>query len=67
MKEKKSLKCIDCDKVFSLKGNLKKHIDSAHEGKKSFKCNICDASFSQKGNLNLHIEPVHDHNEKKPL
>ena len=33
---KTSFKCDICDKVFSLKGNLKKHTDSAHEGKKLF-------------------------------
>ena len=62
---KTSFKCDICDKVFSLKGNLKKHTDSAHEGKKPFKCNICTSSFSEKGSLNRHIESIHE--GKKPF
>jgi hypothetical protein len=27
--------------------SLKKHVESAHEGKKSFKCDICDATENQ--------------------
>ena len=27
-----------CDKIFSEKGTLKKHISSVHEGNKPFKC-----------------------------
>ena len=36
-----------CDKIFSEKGTLKKHISSVHEGNKPFKCNDCGTAFSQ--------------------
>ena len=48
--------CNVCDKVFSYKQYLNKHIESAHEGKKPFNCNVCNEVFSEKGHLNQHIE-----------
>ena len=60
-----SLKCDKCSSVFKTKGNLKRHIESVHEGKKPFKCNICDSSFSRNTHLNAHIASVHE--GKKPF
>ena len=58
-----------CDKSFSDKSNLNKHVTTVHEEKKPFKCNICDAgfvsegdfcvsSFTKKNNLKNHVEVV---------
>ena len=44
----KGLQCKMCEKSFSKKDNMTKHMASIHEGKKAFKCEICDKSFSQK-------------------
>ena len=59
------LKCDICSSLFKTKRQLKKHIESVHEGKKPFKCNICDVSFSQKHNLETHVVSVHE--GKKPF
>ena len=56
----KNHKCETCGKVFSLKGNLKKHLKHVHKGIKAYKCYICSRTFSQKGNLKIHISSVHE-------
>ena len=60
---------------FANKQNLKKHIETVHEGIKPFKCSICDVKFANnynpqiqesqikfanKQNLKKHIETVHE-------
>ena len=57
--EKFSLQCENCDKAFSTRSNLNKHVSSIHEEKKPFKCDICNYSFSQKGHLKTHVSSVH--------
>ena len=47
------LVCQVCNKAFTLKSNLKKHIASVHEGK-TFKCNICTSNFTQKSLKKAH-------------
>ena len=65
MKERRYSNVIHiCDKGFSQKQDLNRHIESVHEGKKSFKCNICDAGFTHKANLNKHIDAVHKEKKK---
>jgi uncharacterized Zn-finger protein len=59
----KGRKCDICNSTFKTKGTLKRHMQSAHEGKerkKSFQCNMCEDSFTQKGSLNMHIASVHE-------
>ena len=56
-----------CDYSCTRKTNLKKHIDTIHEGKKlhkPYKCSICDYSCTKKSNLDDHIYAVHE--GKKP-
>ena len=55
----KVLMCIICDYETALKPNLKRHIESVHEGIKPFKCNICDFETSRKSTLKQHVESVH--------
>ena len=62
---KKEIKCQSCDKIFSEKGSMNRHVASVHEGMKPFKCEFCDKSFSQKGNSIKHVASVHE--GKKPL
>ena len=50
--------CDICNKLFSNKSNLRKHIKSVHE-KMKFKSEICDKEFSQEDNLQRHKKAVH--------
>ena len=51
--------CINCDKSFKLKGNLKAHMETEHGSKNIFMCTICNVHFSQKANLQTQISVVH--------
>ena len=53
--EKVSLQCEHCDKAFSTRSNLNKHVSSIHEEKKPFKCDVCDYSCSRKDALTKHV------------
>ncbi|XP_037548942.1 zinc finger and SCAN domain-containing protein 12-like [Nematolebias whitei] len=46
--------CDLCDRRFTRKDNLNKHM-IIHTGQKPFSCNLCEKSFFDKGNLNKHI------------
>ena len=66
-KGKKTHICAYCEKYFTDKSNLSRHIRSIHEDKKPnpgedklFKCEICDYSASRKSNLKLHVASVHE-------
>ena len=61
----KSFQCDKCNTFFKSKRNLKRHMDSVHEGKKPFQCNTCDARFARKSILNRHLDSVHK--GKKPF
>ena len=56
----KDFKCNSCDKKFSIKGNLKRHIEIVHENVKSFKCDSFEKSFGQKADLDTHAKTVHE-------
>ena len=51
--------CNRCDKQFSLRKNLYRHMRSTHEGVK-FSCNDCDYKATRKQNLVIHIRSVHE-------
>ena len=51
--------CDKCDKRFSQKSGLNRHIKSVHENVR-YNCDKCGKSFSQKDNLNIHIKSVHE-------
>ena len=51
-------KCDLCNKTFTQKSSLKRHISSVHEGIKH-KCHLCNKMLSRKGLLN-HIMTVHE-------
>ena len=48
-----------CDKRFTEKGNLKKHVDTVHLKIKEYICVKCDKWFTQKGSLKTHMKAVH--------
>ena len=57
-KPRENFKCVICSKSYKKSGNLKQHIESAHE-EKSYKCDLCSSKFTEKVNLKKHIESVH--------
>ena len=60
IKEKQSFKCEICERNFSFRFSLKRHIASVHEGKKSLKCDRCDYTSSQRYSMKKHIEIFHE-------
>jgi hypothetical protein len=58
--EKKPIfQCDQCDKQFSYRGHLNRHISSVHDGKKS-DCDQCNKQFSDKCSLKRHMSAVHE-------
>ena len=46
---------------FCIEGrNLKRHINSVHNGQKDHKCDSCGKAFSRAGHLKRHIDSVHN-------
>ena len=52
--------CEICDRSFSGKQNLNKHIAAVHELKKPFGCKICKKKFARKEKLNRHVLTLHE-------
>ena len=50
--------CHLCNRTFSLKHHLERHIEGVH-GYNKFKCDYCYKTFSQQENLNRHFKGVH--------
>ena len=51
--------CDHCDQQFTLKRNLKTHIQSTH-GDVKYACNQCDYQATLKNNLSRHIQGIHE-------
>ena len=52
-------KCQQCDKGFSHPRNLKRHIETIHDGVKKYKCDFCGKDFNQSAHLKGHIINAH--------
>ncbi|XP_055607435.1 zinc finger and BTB domain-containing protein 24-like isoform X2 [Uranotaenia lowii] len=50
--------CNRCEKSFSTKTNLNRHLAS-HDGRKPYTCEICQKGFTQSGSLKQHMM-IHD-------
>ena len=55
-----SFTCETCQKSFSQKCSLNRHIKTVHDKIKDFECQICIKRFSTKTDLTRHIKTVHD-------
>jgi hypothetical protein len=75
---KRPIKCGVCNAGFTVKHNLKRHIDTVHEEKTPFKCNLetsshekpfkceaCGLKFGREVYLERHTFSVHD--KKRPF
>ena len=51
--------CNQCDRQFTAKKSLTRHIQSIHEGVK-YACNQCDQQFTLQCNLKTHIRSIHE-------
>lgn len=55
--------CQQCNKDFSTRTNLLRHIHT-HDGSKPYKCTECSSSFTQNGSLKQHM---HIHTGQRPF
>ena len=62
--QKDSHKCPLCDKLFSRKQYIKRHIVAAHEKHKPHECTQCDKRFTRKHDMRKHVAAVHE--KQKP-
>ena len=51
--------CDKCEKQFSVRRNMYRHIRSTHEGI-NYPCNICNQLFTSKFNVDRHIKTYHE-------
>lgn len=52
--------CTICQKTFTRKKGLAKHIEFVHEKVMNFYCENCTKSFARKKHLTRHIENIHE-------
>ncbi len=55
-----SFQCDKCNKVFTAKSDLKRHIKHVHDKIKDIKCDKCEYTCSNITNLKRHIKSIHD-------
>ncbi|XP_052818520.1 zinc finger protein 813-like [Mya arenaria] len=58
-KAKKRFSCEDCQKTFSFKHDLKRHMKNVHQGLKQFSCSDCKKNFADISALKLHLASFH--------
>ena len=58
-KQEGGYNCDKCEKSFTRKSDLTRHIQSVHD-KIRYNCNQCAKSFSERGTLKRHIKSAHE-------
>ena len=51
--------CEICDRDFTRKDSLTRHIKSHHDNETEVKCDFCNKTFISTGRLNYHTREVH--------
>lgn len=51
--------CLVCNKISSVKGNLKKHVESMHIKEVPVDCKFCRKPFKNKNSLQNHVSLNH--------
>ena len=59
-KKFKPICCHVCQRTFTVKQSLNRHIQVVHEKLKPFPCNICQKTFKRKDSLIGHIQTIHE-------
>lgn len=52
-------RCIQCEKTFSKRSNLVRHIDTKHFGLRPFQCDKCSKRFGHRNHLRRHVAKLH--------
>ena len=63
---KKDFLCELCDKSYTQKHHLKRHVEVTHDKIKNFECETCYKIFATKDGLKRHISIIHDDMIKGP-
>ena len=59
--DEKPFNCDICNRGFTVKRTMKRHIAAVHGGIKPFKkCNTCDKVFAHTSSLKRHVTSVHE-------
>lgn len=61
------LKCVPCNKKFSKRSNLVRHIETIHLRLKLFQCDTCRKKFGYRNHLRRHIGKLHTHSQTQRL
>ena len=56
----KSFEIKICQKIYSSRAYLRRHIEIVHKKQINFECEVCGMKFSQNCHLTRHIQAVHD-------
>ena len=59
-KQKGQFGCKNCNKIFSSKRGVTRHIFRVHENKNAFKCKFCDYGSGDKSNFEKHVKSIHE-------
>jgi len=61
--QKERFPCPICEKTFSKKDGMQKHVRHVHDNVKNILCNFCDYKTNSSFNLRLHISKMHTKEE----
>lgn len=55
--------CDVCEKTFSRRHNLERHVRVQHLGERNYVCMVCKKTFGSISNLKLHVSRMHGNND----